>query len=203
MRFPVDQDGARWSTTGVGNKLINSLRNDGKAAPLSAITIGSLQDLGYTVELGKTEAFQVAAPAAERRQLEHDHDHDEDLGHSHSARGGGGELVEDTVWTQWTDDGNWPDSSQRAQMLGEDGSYWATTGLALEREIQVAEQTAQAQAELGVGAVAAAGAGGAFLMLALVALVANSRSKRNVDMPASTVVVDNLRYQPKHYEQRV
>ena len=213
LRVPVDQGGAHWSTTGVGNELMSSLRNDGKAAPLSAITIGSLQDLGYTVDLGKAEAFKVAAgvgagAAAGRRQLQdnhdhdHDHDHDRDLGHSHSARGGGGERVEDTVWTQWTDDVKWPDISQRAQMLGDNGSYWATTGLALEREIQVAEQTAQAG--LGVGAVAAAGAGGAFLMLALVAIVANSRSKRNgLDMPASTVVVDNFRYQPKDYQQRV
>ena len=196
LRVPVDQAGRPWSTTAVGNELMSNLRNEGKPALLSGITIGSLQDLGYTVDLDQAEEFQVTVGVGAGAGAA------AGAGTGTGARGGGSELVEDTVWAQWGDDVKWPDISQRAQMLGEDGSYWAATGLALEREIQAAEQ----KPGNGVGAIVAAGAGGALLMLAVVAVVAQSRKKRDADdSHASKVVVDNSMYQPKdyHYQQRV
>jgi hypothetical protein len=54
---------AHWKEAALGDELMTS-QLTGTSQPLSAITIAALQDLGYTVDASKADAFQVPAPAA-------------------------------------------------------------------------------------------------------------------------------------------
>ncbi len=66
-RVPVENDGTHgsvdhhWRKTVFGNELMASSLDEGVANPLSAITIQSLADIGYTVDLEEAERFIIPA----------------------------------------------------------------------------------------------------------------------------------------------
>ncbi|QDU51944.1 choice-of-anchor Q domain-containing protein [Gimesia panareensis] len=53
---------AHWSETDLDNELMTGFLNSGVANPISAITIGSLADLGYVVDLGAADSYPLLAP---------------------------------------------------------------------------------------------------------------------------------------------
>jgi hypothetical protein len=88
----------------------------------------------------------------------------------------------------------WPDISKEATMLGENGLYVAATSN-VEAEL-AAQDAAQSQSSTPVIVGAAAAAGGALAMLAVVAVVANMRSKNSDAIARSTMSNKYLEGQP-------
>ena len=53
---------AHWRESDLDNELMTGFLNSGVANPISAITIGSLADLGYVVDLTAADAYPIQAP---------------------------------------------------------------------------------------------------------------------------------------------
>ncbi|MCX7421444.1 MAG: hypothetical protein NT013_18130 [Planctomycetia bacterium] len=53
--------GSHWSDSTFNNELMTGYINSGKANPLSKVTIGSLQDLGYTVNYAAADAYTAGS----------------------------------------------------------------------------------------------------------------------------------------------
>ncbi|MFQ5535885.1 MAG: Ig-like domain-containing protein [Gemmatimonadota bacterium] len=66
-KVPVENTGgtgtqdAHWRESDMGRELMTGYLNSGVDNPLSAITIGAMQDMGYTVDLTAAEAYTVSA----------------------------------------------------------------------------------------------------------------------------------------------
>ena len=107
-----------------------------------------------------------------------------------------GAAFDATEWADWSENMEWPDVSQKALFVGENGTWWETTPrTSLERQIAEESETSSG----GSGVVIAAGLGGAFAMLALVAVVSNLRKKNNDAVANShAVAVDNSMYRKQH-----
>jgi Leishmanolysin len=50
-----------WKESIFGTELMTGVLNDGVTNPLSRITLGSMQDLGYSVDLSKSNAYSISA----------------------------------------------------------------------------------------------------------------------------------------------
>ncbi|QDU07870.1 choice-of-anchor Q domain-containing protein [Gimesia aquarii] len=55
--------GSHWRESDLTNELMTGFLNSGVANPISTITIGSLADLGYVVDLNAADTFPLQAPA--------------------------------------------------------------------------------------------------------------------------------------------
>jgi PKD repeat protein len=51
-----------WKETIFGTELMTGFLNAGVANPLSSITLGSMQDLGYSIDLSKADPYSIPAP---------------------------------------------------------------------------------------------------------------------------------------------
>ena len=51
-----------WKESIFGTELMTGFLNGGKANPLSSITLGSMQDLGYSIDLTKADPYSIPAP---------------------------------------------------------------------------------------------------------------------------------------------
>ena len=51
-----------WKESIFGTELMTGFLNGGKPNPLSSITLGSMQDLGYIIDLTKADAYTIPAP---------------------------------------------------------------------------------------------------------------------------------------------
>jgi hypothetical protein len=171
VRVPVEGDGGpgtaltHWDETTFGNELMTGFLS-GQTQPLSAMTLGSLIDLGYQVNRNRAETFTM--PGVGRLLDEEDeHEHERML-----AEGG---------WEEVT----WPDMSKGAAFLGEDGVISSVKASQDEAEILAAIQAetqatsaTDSSAGSSTGAIVGAAAGGALAMLAVVAVAANYRAKK-------------------------
>jgi hypothetical protein len=172
VQVPVEANGgpgtalAHWSENVFQNELMTGFLS-GVTQPMSAMTIGSLVDLGYQVD--PTAGDKFAIPAAGRRL--DGHDHEDEPEHARMLAEGG--------WENPT----WPDISKEATMLGENGLYVASTS-SVEAEL-VAQDVVQSQSSTPV--IVGAAAGGALAMLAVVAVVANMRNKKADAVAPSTM----------------
>ncbi len=63
-KVPVESDSGHWRQSVFDNELMTSKANQGDDAPLSAITIQSLADLGYRVDVSQADAYSLPDPAS-------------------------------------------------------------------------------------------------------------------------------------------
>ena len=64
VKVPVESDSDHWRESVFDNELMTSKANQGDDAPLSAITIQSLSDLGYRVDVSQADAYSLPDPAS-------------------------------------------------------------------------------------------------------------------------------------------
>lgn len=61
--------GSHWSDSTFNNELMTGYINSGKSNPLSKVTIGSLQDLGYTVNYAAADSYSAGSSVRSNVQL--------------------------------------------------------------------------------------------------------------------------------------
>jgi hypothetical protein len=173
VNVPVEANGgpgtalSHWSESVFQNELMTGFLS-GATQPMSAMTVQSLIDLGYQVNANAADGFTIPRPAG--RRLDGD---DDDHNHEHAR------MLAEGGWENPT----WPDISKEATMLGENGLYVAATSNV---EAELAAQDA-AQSQSSTPVIVGAAAGGALAMLAVVAVVANMRSKKADAIAPSTM----------------
>ncbi len=63
-KVPTEPGGVHWNTSVFGDELMTTRPVSPYRAPLSAITIASMNDIGYEVNLDAAEEYKVASPSA-------------------------------------------------------------------------------------------------------------------------------------------